>query len=374
MPTQIISWKNSNINADGINVYRSKEPMDINNMPSPIATLGPDIGSYNDTTVVEEITYYYRLGITHDSGSEDISNEYIADPNDFRFISFNSDNEMLILGANGHIVGSIETLIPSDAYRFLIDSQSNGYYITSDQTELKKINTNNDISWTFTGSEIHVIVLDSKEEYIYISDVTDNKIRKINTTTGTEVVTINQRSYRTPAIDSSGNIYAVDGKYAYKFDSGGQQQWSSYQNDYPDMIFLNSKEEVFIASDDLGLMKLNRENGNEIWSIGINNSYGIATDNNGYIYFTKDESRYSDTRLYEVDSTKDIESYREIIEDSSLDTFYQMIADDYGYLYFFGNNGVSKVRKEDGTIVWKDRKHTFSETTFKIRKLPSGLK
>lgn len=75
MATMTLTWKDLNIGEDGFNIYRSEAPMDINNMPTPIATLGPNVGSYDDTTGVNGTLYYYRVGVLKDS-EEKISGEF----------------------------------------------------------------------------------------------------------------------------------------------------------------------------------------------------------------------------------------------------------------------------------------------------------
>ena len=62
MATLILTWKDFNLNEDGFNIYRSETPMDVGNMPSPIATVGSNVGSYDDTTGVVGTAYYYRVG------------------------------------------------------------------------------------------------------------------------------------------------------------------------------------------------------------------------------------------------------------------------------------------------------------------------
>ena len=55
-----IGWQEKNNDEDGFRIYRSLSPMDIDNMPSPLANLPPNSTSYKDEDVEEEETYYYR--------------------------------------------------------------------------------------------------------------------------------------------------------------------------------------------------------------------------------------------------------------------------------------------------------------------------
>lgn len=55
-------WTDKNLGEEGHYVYRSDTPMDPNNLPTPLATLGVDVQEYEDNTVVAGNTYYYRVG------------------------------------------------------------------------------------------------------------------------------------------------------------------------------------------------------------------------------------------------------------------------------------------------------------------------
>ncbi|APL99217.1 virion structural protein [Bordetella phage MW2] len=77
-----IVWKDNNSSETGHHVYRSLTPMDPENLPPPIATLGPDATFYEDGDVTEGLTYYYRVG-AFNAAREVVSEELEApaDPN-----------------------------------------------------------------------------------------------------------------------------------------------------------------------------------------------------------------------------------------------------------------------------------------------------
>lgn len=56
-----LNWTNPNTGEDGTRIYRSTSPMDPQNLPSPLATVGPGANSYTDDTVERYQTYYYRF-------------------------------------------------------------------------------------------------------------------------------------------------------------------------------------------------------------------------------------------------------------------------------------------------------------------------
>lgn len=58
----LIEWDDPNITEDGHRLYRSTSPMDPQNMPAPIAELGPDVVQYEDGDVTPGLTYFYRVG------------------------------------------------------------------------------------------------------------------------------------------------------------------------------------------------------------------------------------------------------------------------------------------------------------------------
>ena len=58
----IISWTDYSAVNDGTRIYRSDVPFDAYSLPVPIATVGPGVTQYEDTDVVQNKLYYYRLG------------------------------------------------------------------------------------------------------------------------------------------------------------------------------------------------------------------------------------------------------------------------------------------------------------------------
>lgn len=57
-----LTWKESNIGEEGHRVYRSASPMDPENLPPPIATLGPNATEYQDDPLPTGVPYFYRVG------------------------------------------------------------------------------------------------------------------------------------------------------------------------------------------------------------------------------------------------------------------------------------------------------------------------
>lgn len=68
MPSVHLKWKEINDNEKGHRIYRALVPMDTAGvMPTPIATLGPNVTEYYDNTVVEGRDYFYVVSAFNDS-------------------------------------------------------------------------------------------------------------------------------------------------------------------------------------------------------------------------------------------------------------------------------------------------------------------
>lgn len=77
MTTVTLNWKDLNYGESEQRVYRSTATIDPENLGTPLATLGADVTSYIDTTVVDQETYYYRVSAVV-NGTEYVSDEVSA--------------------------------------------------------------------------------------------------------------------------------------------------------------------------------------------------------------------------------------------------------------------------------------------------------
>jgi fibronectin type 3 domain-containing protein len=74
--TQIdLDWTDNADNETGFKIERSKR---VNTNFSEIATVGPDVTSFSDTTVKKNTLYYYRVRATNSYGDSPYSNEASA--------------------------------------------------------------------------------------------------------------------------------------------------------------------------------------------------------------------------------------------------------------------------------------------------------
>lgn len=88
-----LTWEDKNQSETGHRVYRSDAPMHLSALPEPLAELGANVTSYDDTTVEDGMTYYYRVSavkppieavseeimvIVNDGGSETLDPHYAS--------------------------------------------------------------------------------------------------------------------------------------------------------------------------------------------------------------------------------------------------------------------------------------------------------
>lgn len=63
-----LTWRNPNAaTADSVVIYRDTTPIPAATLPAPLVTLAGDAVSYDDTTVVRGVVYYYRIAMFKDA-------------------------------------------------------------------------------------------------------------------------------------------------------------------------------------------------------------------------------------------------------------------------------------------------------------------
>ena len=77
-PRVILRWQDTNNIEIGHKIYRSDTPMDVQNMPAPIADIGFNTTEYRDEDVIEGNFYYYRVS-AYTTNGEEYSNEVYAE-------------------------------------------------------------------------------------------------------------------------------------------------------------------------------------------------------------------------------------------------------------------------------------------------------
>lgn len=64
MPTLRLTWRDRNSGAaeeEGFRLYRGTAPLDLDDLPAPLATLPPGTEQYDDETVAPATTYHYAV-------------------------------------------------------------------------------------------------------------------------------------------------------------------------------------------------------------------------------------------------------------------------------------------------------------------------
>lgn len=88
MATVKLTWDTDFVvNETGYRVYRSTSPIDTEDLPAPIATLGPGVDSYDDDTVDPGVLYYYVVSSFRANGDEEFANEVFRETT-FRSFGF----------------------------------------------------------------------------------------------------------------------------------------------------------------------------------------------------------------------------------------------------------------------------------------------
>ena len=309
MPTLTIAWHDYNMGEDGFNIYRSDSPMDVSAMPTPIASVGPNIGSYDDTTVVGGNEYYYRIGVLR-NGKELISEEKKLLAANFTLVSGSNDNTLRKIDPYGN---EIWTFSNFERQVRGVDIDNTGHiYAGSLDGTLKKLDSSGNQLWSFSNtSSIWNISIDIINEYVY-AGLSDDTVRKINTNDGTEVTsggwpfTGHTSTVYDVAVDPNGNVYtAGNDSTVKKIDPSGNEVWSfnGHSSTVRGVAVDFNNGYVYSGGSDYILRKVNISDGSEVTSGGwpftghTNRVYGIVIDSVGNVY-----SASWDNTLKKIDS------------------------------------------------------------------------
>ena len=303
MATLRIAWHDYNMGEDGFNIYRSDTPMDVSAMPSPIASVGPNVGAYTDSTVTGGQSYYYRIGVLR-NGEELISDEQKLYAFNFALMSVSVDNIVKKTDIDGNEVWSFAGHT-NNVRSIVIDSNENVYSGSQDNT-VRKIDSSGNEVWSFTGNTSYVtgVAIDSNNGYVY-SISSNQTVRKINSNTGDEVTTGgwpftgHSDKISGVAVDSNNEyVYtASDDNTVKKIDPDGNEVtsggWPFTGHSAPlsgVTVDQNTGNIYSVGSyNDRTIRKID-PNGNQIWSFSRSNPmYGQPViDSNGYVYMGDD--------------------------------------------------------------------------------------
>ena len=361
MSTLTIAWHGLDLNVDGYNIYRSDTPIDPNNLPSPIASVGPNIGSYDDNNINSGKIYYYRIGSIQ-GASEAIGKEqklfagtfimvtasedatarkvnffskeewkysfprYKDDTYNtvFQSCAINGKEKTIYIGAgyNNYDLTKLD-FYGNTLWKFKSQDQgnidghsgkifnvaidNNGNIITgSNDDTVKKIDSNGNHLWTFSvsGHGPTGLVVDS-DNNVY-SALSDNTLRTIDPD-GNEIrKTGNFLSNANDiTLSSSKEVYVASGNgIIQKIDVDGNEVTSegwpfNGHTDDVNAITVDPNDNICSASKD-GTVKKIDSNGNEIWTFSGHEAQVISidSDSDGNVY---SGGYYNDCMVKKID-------------------------------------------------------------------------
>ena len=329
-----ITWEIGLYNPDTYYIYRSDSPMDPNNLPTPIATLGTGVSEYLDTdNIVEGNTYYYRVDAEkkglyipgyetrykakaiyvyaagkyvrrydpeYNQLDQTIANNYGLDitvnPND-RFAHLEDYDRIYGFNENGFLAWNTgynrELLcISYDNDRYIYAGCRNGYILKIDANNGGNTNINRQHGYKdFTSIKFNRV-----DGYIY-AGTSEGEIKKFNTigyeeSLGPWPITYDRKQNSTDneikAVDCDGYgyiYYATKNGRIRKLDSEGNKLL--YQNGGNPLIHMAVNEEgdfahsftSFTRNGDVtnyGYINFRKKDGSLVWSnqeTEINNSF-----------------------------------------------------------------------------------------------------
>lgn len=137
----LLNWNDTNQTEDGHRVYRSTSPMDVNALPAPLVSLGPNITSYQDDAVSDGVTYYYIVSAykgTSEAFSAEVSvvatQSNIPTANMEIWYKFSDVSGSIVPDSAGNFDGTLNgnaTQVAGDLGGSAIDFDGAGDYIDS---------------------------------------------------------------------------------------------------------------------------------------------------------------------------------------------------------------------------------------------------
>ena len=339
-----ITWDIGLHNPDTHYVYRDSAPIETYDLPTPIATLGGDVNSYEDTdNIVQGNIYHYRIDAEKKGLYIPGAKTYVlAEIPIIIDIGFR-DKTLRSFDAEGKLISITE-------YNFSLNKlfrNSNGNYYSEDSGDrIRKLDGNGSSEWdTFGGNVVVALHVDSDnnaysysyqgEKFLKINDNGNidreinsrnnfNDTRYITSSNDGELLIASNRVYKVGTSylnilwqsedyardrfesviqDQDGDIYAGDGYYdpqIWKMDSGGKTIWtfpSGGENGHTSSIKhigLDSDKNLYTGARDYTVKKFDT-NGNFKWSVKLGNEIqGLQVDDlNRNIYAITSSKEFS---------------------------------------------------------------------------------
>ena len=337
----IVRWKEVNVIHEGHRIYKSPTYFEKTALPTPLEEVPrkpTNFGIYEDDTVAEGETNWYRIGVYAD-GEELVSDALSVSESTSKDISFvvarNYSNTVRAYDANGNQIlsksfsgyrenNNINSVavdingnfyaVASDkrrAYKYdeignslgtvgsraayAMDAYADGSIYLGEGGSVGKYSSDNTQQWKvgIHGSNIYGIAVDAAG-YCYTGS-NDNSVKKVSPngiliwtfeSAANENVLGHSGAVNEVSVDYYGNVYTASGDSTVKkLDSGGNQVWTftGHTNNVTG-VAVGPDDNIHTGSTDNTIKKID-PNGNVIWSTDINTSANtLCVDPDGYTY------------------------------------------------------------------------------------------
>lgn len=297
-----LTWDDPNLIEKGYRVYRSKSPMDINNMPTPIGTVNANTTEFIDKDQTIGDTNYYRVSAWID-GHEVFSEEIEIEVNDYFYYLLNSDDQKVYkLSSSGIPLWSSDPMggVPSA----LMVNESGVYASTNDSTKyFMRLELDTGVRQYRTTYERGVTFIeDAGDGNIYVSH--SYRLLLLNPTngTGTQVyyssdwirdVNFNGNNVSVSSGNSTGSRYArllnKTNWTPFINKSISTVSNNSITTDNAWVLYINNGELVSYNNTNGSLInsKFYRSNPIDLINIHVDNTF-IFVDRNGVTIFNED--------------------------------------------------------------------------------------
>lgn len=317
-----LTWRDRNWLEDRHIIYRSTSPIDIENLPEPIAELDPNVTEYVDNDVEEGETYFYRVGAGF-RFSEAVSDQYeltALPTTDFRVYSGSHDATVQVVDPYGFMESYVDT--PSHIYGVVVDVNGNVYASSTSTHRIRKYDANLNEIWQSDVPTGSCYKMDVDEDMNLFTTSSDNTIRKLD----------------------------VDGNEVWEF-TGHTSNSRDVFFDWIDnqLLSVGVDGRVFIIDPDTGI--------GELYTDGVNSGQSVTKDLDGCIVVGSS----SGVRKFRWDE------FGLMWHNSSIGTINHVVVDEYGYIYAASSdNFVVKLDRDNGTEMWRGDQFTGTVTSVKV--------
>ena len=360
MSTITLAWHGLDLNVDGYNVYRSDSPMDPNNLPSPIASVGPNIGSYDDSNVVHQNGYYYRVGVIKGE-SETVGPEQKFFAVSTTIISVSNSGDVKAISTEGEEIWSFAD--PSGNVSHIAHHPETDYFYIRGGNYIKRFNfSREELSNPRPVSGVYSLSTDRFGTY-YVGR-NNSTFQRIDID-GNSTLSHSAGVYWVRAIQSApnGDIY-YSGSPAkssadfgdntlIKLDSDGNRLWKKENfNDSIQAINLDKNGNLYAGTSSY-LNKINPDTGDIIWALSdVKSIEEIDFNKDGFIYVA---GGYREKTIRKVDP----EGNLVWVFRGHTDRVVGVAVDQStGYIYSSSNDNTVKKIDTNGNEVWTFSGHT----------------